>query len=590
MNSPSIDELREEAQRWLSEDPDPVTREELKKSLVADDIQSLREGFAQSLHFGTAGLRGVLGPGPGRMNRALVRRVSCGLGRYLLQEAQDARSRGVVVGYDGRHMSKEFALDVAEVLAGLGITVHFFTRLSPTPLVAVAVRALGAAAGVMVTASHNPPQYNGYKVYWGNGAQIIPPHDTGIAAKIDEIQTLQEVPLAVLKDARRAGLVQDIEEKIFDDYLDDVLRLRRHPEQKSDLSIVYTPLHGVGGSTVVELFRRAGYAPLHLVKRQFEPDGDFPTVRFPNPEEEGAMDLALDLAKRTSADLVLANDPDADRLAVALPDGEGEYRMLSGDQVGAILAHYLLSENLPADCKPLLMTTIVSSRLLSTMARAAGAAYAETLTGFKWIANGSQKHRRENAEELLLGYEEALGYSVGMVTADKDGISAALLFAELTSFYRAHDRSVLQVLEEIYRRFGLHLTLQKSMTMPGESGAARIASIMTSVRENPPQEFGAGLEVSLVHDYLSGERQVLREEEAPPAARGEIPRANVLAFYLSDGSRILLRPSGTEPKIKFYFELIESVPQEEALKIIAQRAESRMTKLVDGFMRSVESL
>jgi phosphomannomutase len=590
MNSSSIDELREEAQAWLNEDPDPVTREALKKSLAADDIQSLREGFAQRLHFGTAGLRGVLGPGPGRMNRALVRRVSCGLGHYLSEEAEKAPARGVVVGYDGRHMSEEFALDVAEVLAGLGIRVHLFTRLVPTPLVAVAVRALGAAAGVMITASHNPPEYNGYKVYWGNGAQIIPPHDKGIAAKIDEIKSLQEVPLAVLEEAREAGLVQDIEEKIFDDYLDDVLRLRRHPEQKSKLSIVYTPLHGVGGASVVELFKRADYAPLHLVKRQFEPNGDFPTVRFPNPEEEGAMDLALDLAKRTKADLVLANDPDADRLAVAVPDEQGEYRMLSGDQVGAILAHYLLTENLPVECKPLLMTTIVSSRLLSAMAQASGAAYDETLTGFKWIANGSQRHRREKGEELLLGYEEALGYSVGMVTADKDGISAALLFAELATFYQSKDRSVLQVLEEIYRRFGLHLTLQKSLTMPGESGAARIASIMTSVRENPPEDFGEGRKVGLVHDYLSGESRVYQAQENEPAARGEIPRANVLAFYLEDGSRILLRPSGTEPKIKFYFELIEPVPREETLKSTMERAEGRMTKLVDGFMRSVESL
>jgi len=456
--------------------------------------------------------------------------------------------------------------------------------------VAVAVRALGAAAGVMVTASHNPPEYNGYKVYWGNGAQIIPPHDKGIAAKIDEIESLQEVPLAVMEDARRAGLVKDIDEKIFEDYLDDILRLRRHPEQKSELSIVYTPLHGVGGASVVELFRRAEYAPLHLVEPQFEPDGNFPTVRFPNPEEEGAMDLSLDLAKKTNADLVLANDPDADRLAVAVPDEQGEYRMLSGDQVGAILAHYLLSENLPADCKPLLMTTIVSSRLLSSMAQASGAAYDETLTGFKWIANASQRHRREKGEELLLGYEEALGYSVGMVTADKDGISAALLFAELTSFYRAHDRSVLQVLEEIYRRFGLHLTLQKSLTMPGERGAARITSIMESLRQNSPQSFGDEFDVSVIHDYLSGESRVLREGKNISVARGEIPRANVLAFYLSDDSRILLRPSGTEPKIKFYFELIESVPQEEELKATMKRAENRMAKLVDGFMRSVESL
>ncbi len=524
------------------------------------------------------------------MNRALVRRVSCGLGRYLLKEVVEASARGVVVGYDGRHMSQEFARDTAEVLAGLGIAVHLFPSVAPTPLVAVTVRALGAAAGVMVTASHNPPEYNGYKVYWGNGAQIIPPHDTGIAAKIEEIQSLQEVPLAVLEEAEAAGLVREIKEKMFDDYVDDVLRLRRHPEQKSTLRIVYTPLHGVGGHSVVEVFQRAGYAPLELVAQQFEPNGNFPTVRFPNPEEEGTMDLALDLAKTVRADLVLANDPDADRLAVAVPGEGSEYRMLSGDQVGALLAHYLLTENLKKEIKPLLMTTIVSSRLLSSMARASGAVYDETLTGFKWIANLSQKRRREKGEELLLGYEEALGYSVGMVTADKDGISAALLFAELAAVYRERGLSVLQVLEEIYRRFGLHLTRQKSLAMPGERGAARITEIMGSLRERIPESFGDELRVGAVHDYSNRSSQVFDPEVSLPASIETIPRSNVLAFYLRDGSRILLRPSGTEPKIKFYFEWIESVAPRETLATADARAQERMTKLVDGFTASVEAL
>ena len=609
MHPVSVEELRRRAEAWLQEDPDPDTRAELKAALEKNDEEALREGFAHSLHFGTAGLRGVLGPGPGRMNRALVRRVSCGLGRYLLETVEDAAERGVVVGYDARHLSAAFARDTAEVLAGLGVRVHLFLRLAPTPLVAVAVRALGAAAGVMVTASHNPPRYNGYKVYWGNGAQIIPPHDEGIAAAIEAISSLQEVPLAMLDEARDAGLVRDVGRKMLDDYLDDILRLRRHPEVTSSLDIVYTPLHGVGGEAVVEAFRRAGYCPLHLVEEQFTPDGDFPTVRFPNPEEEGAMDLALARARKVDADLVLANDPDADRLAVAVRDGSGGYRMLTGDQIGVLLAHYLLTENLPADIRPLLVTTIVSSRLLSKMAAAPGAAYGETLTGFKWIANLAQQRQRERGEEMLLGYEEALGYSVGRVTADKDGISAALIFAELTAVYHDRGRSVLEVLEEIHRRHGLHLTRQKSLVLPGLEGADRIAAIMDAVRKHPPERIGPR-PVAWMLDYLDGHTRALapaageaqgegRPEGATPAADSEmpapslpegLPASNVLALLLDDATRILLRPSGTEPKLKLYFELVHSVGEDESMAEAESRARERMDELVEDLLRRIEQL
>ena len=589
MTGSTTEELRAAAQAWLREDPDPRTRAELKAALDENDEKALVEGFAQRLHFGTAGLRGVLGPGPGRMNRALVRRVGCGLGHYLLDTVADAARRGVVVGYDARHLSREFAQDTAEVLAGLGLKVHLFTRLAPTPLVAVAVRALGAAAGVMVTASHNPPEYNGYKVYWGNGAQIIPPHDEGISAAIEKIESLQEVALVELDQAREAGLIVDIQDKVFDDYLGDVLRLRRHPEIQNHLKIVYTPMHGVGGESVVEAFRRAGFPPLHLVKQQFTPDGDFSTVRFPNPEEEGAMDLALALAKDIDADLILANDPDADRLAVAAKTSQGEHRMFTGDQIGTVLGHYLLTENLAPDLRPLLMTTIVSSRLLSKLAAAAGVAYDETLTGFKWIANVSQRHRREKGEELLLGYEEALGYSVGMVTADKDGISAALIFAELAAVYRERGQDVWEVLESIYRSHGLHMTRQKSLVLPGQEGAARIAVIMDAVRAHLPERV-AGSKVVSTLDYLSGEGCALSPEATVPAIPEGLPSSNVLALFLEDGTRILLRPSGTEPKIKFYFEVVH-VPEADApLKVTEERARQRLDELVEDLLRIVDEV
>ncbi len=605
MPSVSREELRRRAQAWLAEDPDPVTRGLLRATLDADDEKALIEGFAEPLQFGTAGLRGVLGPGPGRMNRAVVRRVSCGLGRHLLETIDDAAVRGVVVGHDARHLSVEFARDTAEALAGLGVKVHLFPHFVPTPLVAVAVRALGAAAGVMITASHNPPEYNGYKVYWENGAQIIPPVDAGISAAIEAIGSLQEVPLAGLDQARAAHLVVDIDERILDDYLDDILRLRRHPEVPCRLEIVYTPLHGVGGEAVEKVFHRAGYAPLHVVEEQFTPDGDFPTVRFPNPEEEGAMDLALARAETVDAELVLANDPDADRLAVAVRDPAGGYRMLTGDEIGTVLGHYLLTENLPEGIHPLLMTTIVSSRLLSKMAKERGAAYDETLTGFKWIANVSQRHRRERGEQLLLGYEEALGYSVGMVTADKDGISAALVFAEVTAWYKEQGRSVMEVLEEIYRRHGLHLTRQKSLVLPGLEGAARIAAIMDAMRRHPPERIGER-PVSWMLDYLEGRSRAIgapataggdRPEAAPPGPGAPapslpegLPASNVLALFLDDGTRILLRPSGTEPKIKFYFEIVHPLDQDEPLAQAETTARARMDRLVDELLELVEGL
>ena len=573
-----MDEMRAEAEAWLAEDPDPSTRDELRALLEKGDEESLVECFAAPLEFGTAGLRGILGPGPGRMNRAVVRRVSCGLGRYLLEHAEGVRECGVVVAHDARRLSIEFAEDTARVLAALDIPVHFFGQDAPTPVAAVAVRRLGASAGVMVTASHNPPEYNGYKVYWDNGAQIIPPHDEGIHAAITAIGRLHEVPLVEMEEARASGLIREVSDGFFEEYYLEVLELRRHAAVEKNLGIVYTPMHGVGGRSVVELFNRAGYPELHLVEEQFEPDGEFPTVRFPNPEEEGAMDLSLALAEEVGADLVLANDPDADRLAVAVPDPNGGYRMLSGDQIGTVLGHYLLTENLPGEIHPLLMTTIVSSQLLSRMAKAAGAGYQATLTGFKWIANGAQERRANRGEELLLGYEEALGYSVGMVTADKDGVSAALIFAELTALSRSRGQTVLEGLEEISREHGLHYTRQRSLVLPGREGAQRIVDIMARTRAHPPVELG-GARVSGLIDYQDGSTRALVEGmDSPPAPEG-IPSSNVLAFFLEDGTRILLRPSGTEPKIKFYIEVVEPLAEGEGMDAATERAAARVATL-----------
>lgn len=564
------DELRRAARRWADEDPDPRTRRQIEQLLEEDDPDALAEHFATRLQFGTAGLRGILGPGPNRMNRLLVRRVGAGLGRYLLDHAVDARARGVVVGGDARHMSEEFVEDTARVLAGLGLPVTVFEEPVATPVLAFAVRELGAAAGVIVTASHNPPEYNGYKVYWDNGAQIVPPHDEGISVAIDAVGPADELAMPPMDDLRREGRVRTAGNGPVDAYFDRIVALRRHRELSLDLDVVYTPMHGVGGRFVE---RALAGAKLHVVAEQGEPDGDFPTVRFPNPEEPGAMDLSLALARRTTAPLVLANDPDADRLAVALADRSAEdgYRMLTGNEIGCLLAYYLLTEETPPE-QPLVMTTIVSSRLLAAMASELGAHYDETLTGFKWIANRAQEHARDRGWGFVMGYEEALGYTVGDVVADKDGVSAALLFVEMAAFCRRRGQSLLEYLEEMNRRFGLYESHQHSLTLPGREGAARIDAMMKGLRAQPPAH--------------AGDRVVERVTDYAPGVEG-LPPSNVLAFELQGGGRILVRPSGTEPKIKFYFELTSRVGEQESVDELRRRLRVELHELVEAFLAQV---
>jgi phosphomannomutase len=561
-------ELVARAEAWRKADPDPATQKELTDLLAGAAEAELADRFTGSLEFGTAGLRGVLGAGPNRMNRAVVLRTTAGLARYLKAHGEEARRRGVVVARDGRRLSDVFAKDAAEVLAAEGITVHFFEDVAPTPLCAFAVTQLGAAAGVMVTASHNPPEYNGYKVYWSNGAQIIPPHDKGIAAAIDQVEAANALPRMPFDEAREKGLVRILPPDIGRAYLDAILALRVHPEGGGkDLTLVYTAMHGVGGEWVVRAFQEAGFTKLHPVPEQQAPDGAFPTVRFPNPEEKGAMDLSRALADRVGADLVLANDPDADRLAVIAREATGGLRALSGNEVGVLLGHYLLTQRPVAH--PLVMTTIVSSVQLSVMAEALHARYGETLTGFKWIANGALDQSRTEPTDFLFGYEEALGYTVGTVVRDKDGIGAALVFADLAAWCRTRGTTVLGYLEEIQRTFGLFLSDQRNLTLPGAEGQAVIAGILKGFRDAPPTRIGHA-EVSEVRDYQRGV--------------GDLPRSNVLAYVISDGSRITVRPSGTEPKIKYYFELREVLTATEPLSAARARAAARLEALQGAFL------
>jgi phosphomannomutase len=525
------------ARAWLAEDPDPDTRAELRALLAADDMSGLADRFGARLQFGTAGLRGALGAGPNRMNRAVVIRAAAGLAAYL----RTVGGTSIVIGYDARHKSDVFARDTASVMAGSGLTASVLPRPLPTPVLAFAIKRLGASAGVMVTASHNPAQDNGYKVYLGDGAQIVPPADAQISAHIESVGALADVPRsdqwAVLDDAVLEAYVAAVS---------SLPLLTALPHR--DVRIAYTPLHGVGRDVVRSAFTRAGFTSVSVVERQGEPDPDFPTIVFPNPEEPGAIDLALSLARSTSADLVLANDPDADRCAVAIPDASaaGGWRMLRGDEVGVLLADFLLSYGVSGRYA----TTIVSSSLLSKMAARHGMPYSETLTGFKWIV--------KSGDDLVYGYEEALGYCVAPeLTRDKDGISAGLLIALLAATLKAEGSSLADRLDAIARAYGVFATDQLAVRL---SDASAIAAAVDRLRANPPVVLG-GLPVRSAEDLSLGAGDL-------PATEGLRYRLDGAARGLGPG-RVVVRPSGTEPKLKSYLEVVapvfESVDHARAL-------------------------
>jgi phosphomannomutase len=548
-------ELRAAVEAWIADDPDAGDRAELQALLDrafpgadagldsgaadADSIGELRDRFADRLHFGTAGLRGVVAAGPNRMNRAVVRAATAAVASWLLGPGSAAPG-SVVVGCDARHRSAEFAGEVAGVLAGAGIAVHVLPLPCPTPLLAFAVRHLGAAAGVMVTASHNPAADNGYKLYLSDGAQVIPPADAEIEQLIAGLGPLSQIPVA----GAGSPLITRHGDTVARAYLDAVVAAAAGPSApgpgrrvRTGLNVVYTPMHGVAGQLMLRALRQAGFAAPHVVAAQAEPDPDFPTVAFPNPEEPGALDLALADARRLGADLVVASDPDGDRMAVAVPDPGRGWRMLTGDQVGALIGASLLEQTAGASQERLVASTVVSSTLLSKIAAAAGVRYAETLTGFKWIARAADGLP---GTRFVFGYEEALGYAVGDVVHDKDGIGAALAMLRLAEVAKSEGRSVLEVYADLERAHGVHLTSQLTLRTADQ------AHVMSQLRSAPPAAFGAESVCGLT-DLAQGVAA-----DGTPA----VPHADVLIFRLP-GARVVLRPSGTEPKIKCYIEITE---------------------------------
>ncbi|MBW3658114.1 MAG: phospho-sugar mutase [Actinobacteria bacterium] len=556
--------LRDLARDWLAGDPDPVTRDELRALLDAGDEDELAERFAGELEFGTAGLRGVVGAGPMRMNRAVVIRTTRGLADHLLASVPDLDDRPVVVGFDARHDSERFARDAVGVLLAAGLQVAWFPDVAPTPLVAFAGLELRAAATIVVTASHNPPEYNGYKVYAGNGAQIIPPTDERIADAIAAVGPAAEVPRVEEWDDT---VVEELGTFARRRYLDAIAAARAAFDVPRELSIAYTPLHGVGGPLTVAALQEAGHDRVTVVGEQFAPDGDFPTVPFPNPEEPGALDLALATAERVGADLVLANDPDADRLAAAVPDRRGGFRPLTGNQLGVLLGDHLLRAGDPDEDR-LVVSSIVSSPMLASVAAHHGARYEATLTGFKWICNAALALEERTGARFVFGYEEALGYSIGEVVRDKDGISAAVVFADLVASLAADGQDVLDRLVELYGRHGLWVSTQTSAVRPGAEGLAEIARAMARIGPGAVPSSLGGVEVTDVTDYRTGASE-------RPAWLGETP---LVALALAGGSRVLMRPSGTEPKLKVYVDLRDELDAGEDLAA----EEARLTRRADA--------
>ena len=550
--------ILDQARAWLARDPDGETRAELQALMDAGDTQALEDRFSEKLRFGTAGLRGLLGAGPGRMNRVTVSNATAGFCDWLKREVPDAAARGICVGRDARPNSDVFERDVVEIATAAGIPVFLFTGVVPTPVLAFALLDRQAAGGVMITASHNPPGYNGYKVYWENGAQIIPPNDVGIARAIDAAAE-DEVARLPLDEARAAGLVHEID-AAKERYIEAVANEVRAEGARAPIRIAYTALHGVAESVFREVFTRAGFDDVSSVETQAEPDGTFPTVAFPNPEEPGAMDRVLELGETIGADLVIANDPDGDRVAAAALSG-GAFEVLSGNDIGILLADDLLAQS-EGDTPRVVLSTVVSSPLLGAIAKAHGARWEQTLTGHKWIQNRALELETEGVT-YVFGYEEALGYATSTAVRDKDGISAALRLADLAARLKLQGRTLVDRRDELFETHGFVAGRQVSLRFDGADAAARMNASVERVRSNPPTVVG-GVAVDRVTE----------------------PDPTVLVFELDGGHRAMLRPSGTEPKLKHYVYAVGRARPGEPLESVKTRTEALVDRIADDLTRS----
>lgn len=544
----------ERYQEWLDNDYfDEATKAELKG--IAEDENEIKERFYKDLEFGTAGLRGVIGAGTNRMNIYTVRKATQGLANYIVKK--DAQAQGVAIAYDSRRMSPEFAEEAALCLGANGIKAYVFDSLRPTPELSYAVRKLGCIAGINITASHNPPEYNGYKVYWEDGAQITPPHDKGIMDEVQAIEDYTTMKTMGLEAAKSAGLYETIGADIDDAYIAELKTQVLHQDAidavSKDIKIVYSPLHGTGNIPARRILKELGFENVYVVKEQELPDGEFPTVSYPNPEAEEAFTLGLKLAKEVDADIVLATDPDADRLGVYVKDAKsGEYKVLTGNMSGCLLADYEISQKkalqgLPED--GYLIKTIVTSNMADAIADYYGTGLIEVLTGFKYIGQQILGFEQSGKGTYLFGFEESYGCLIGTHARDKDAIVATMALCEAAAYYKTQGKTLWDAMIDMFEKYGYYKDAIQSLTMKGIEGLQKIQEILETLRKNPPAEIG-GYEVLSARDYKEDTIKNLKTGEV--TATG-LPNSNVLYYDLSDDAWLCVRPSGTEPKVKFYY-------------------------------------
>ncbi len=546
-------EYRERYEEWMSNPYfDEATREELKK--IADDDNEIKERFYKDLEFGTAGLRGIIGAGTNRLNIYTVRKATQGLANYI--SAKDAKGQGVAIAYDSRRMSPEFADEAALCLAANGIKAYVFDALRPTPELSYAVRKLGCIAGINITASHNPPEYNGYKVYWEDGAQITPPHDKGIMDKVKAVTDYNTVKTIELDEAKASGLYQVIGADIDDGYIAELKTQVLHQDAidavGDEIKIVYSPLHGTGNVPARRILKELGFKNVYVVKEQELPDGEFPTVSYPNPEAEEAFELGLKLAEEIDADLVLATDPDADRLGVRVKDKDGVYHTLTGNMSGCLLADYEIGQRkelkgLPDD--GYLIKTIVTSNMADAIAKEYHAGLIEVLTGFKYIGQQILGFETSGKGNYLFGFEESYGCLIGTHARDKDAIVATMALCEAAAYYKTQGKTLWDAMVDMYEKYGYYKDDIQSITLKGIEGLQKIQEILETLRKNPPTEFG-GYKVLKARDYQA---DTIKDLETGEVTGTGLPASNVLYYDLTDDAWLCVRPSGTEPKVKFYY-------------------------------------
>jgi phosphoglucomutase len=552
-------DYRERYRQWM-ESPviDKATKDEL--AAIANDERELENRFYKDLEFGTGGLRGIIGAGSNRMNRYTVGRATQGLANYIIKHGREAMNRGVVIAYDTRRMSKEFALEAALVLNANGIKVYLYDEMQPTPILSFSVRELGAISGIVITASHNPPAYNGYKVYWEDGGQVPPRRSEEIIKEVYAVKRFEDIKTISREQAEAQGLLDIIGEDMVNRYISRVKNLSINKqlirEMGNRLKIVYTPIHGTGNKPVRRVLRELGFGNVIVVPEQELPDPNFPTVKFPNPEEAEVFDLAIELAKKHQADIIIGTDPDCDRVGVVVRDSCGEYTFLTGNQTGALLVNYVLGAlqrqgRLPANGA--IIKTIVTSEMGREIAKSYGVEAVDTYTGFKFICEKVKEFEEAGDRTFLFGYEESYGYLAGDFVRDKDGIIASMLICEMAAYYKARDMNLCDGLAELWDRFGYYHDVQESVYLEGREGMDRIRQIMEDFRHNPPVQVG-GIKVVTIQDYKELKAYYPGKDRVD-SINMSIP-SDVLRYQLEDGSWFAIRPSGTEPKIKLYFSTV----------------------------------